>query len=166
MISCGIHLRAISKEMEKYILDMSLEITNLRLQPHLSVASELSVQYTYFNGIYWNKTGLFKRMFSETHSVYHWPEHMSRAQCVSAYGFFGWVLRLLSDCSFANIVLGRFTVLLAKDDLWSGPGERTILFGGRSNRESLWWEPETSVIVNVKVHAKRHSLKVMAAHRQ
>ena len=42
MKPCGIHLRAISHEMLKIsILDVSLKITNLRLQPHFPGTNEL-----------------------------------------------------------------------------------------------------------------------------
>ena len=41
--SCGLHMRAISQEiLNIFILDMSLKITNIGLQPHLSGANELS----------------------------------------------------------------------------------------------------------------------------
>ena len=52
MRSCNIHLKAISLEMLKIsILDMSLKITYLRLQPHLPRANELtgSMSHTQWN---------------------------------------------------------------------------------------------------------------------
>ena len=56
MQSCGIRLRVISQEMLKiYILDMDLEITNSRLQPHLPAANELT---------YWDQGKIFRLIFS------------------------------------------------------------------------------------------------------
>ena len=49
MRSCGFHLRAILQEMPQVcILDLSLKITNLRLQLHLPGANELTYLFLKF----------------------------------------------------------------------------------------------------------------------
>ena len=47
--SYGIHLKAISQEMLKIsVFDMSLKMSNLRLQPHLPGANELTMEFHFF----------------------------------------------------------------------------------------------------------------------
>ena len=53
MQSCAIHLRVISQKMHKLIIfDMSLKITNLKLQPLFPGVNELNMQYYFarYNG--------------------------------------------------------------------------------------------------------------------